>query len=121
MKRKFVELSEKYNLINKNDHILVGLSGGADSVCLLFLLMEIKEEYNLTISAAHLNHGVRGEEAKRDEEFSRELSNRLNIKFLSSKADMNKYAMEQKLSKEAAGRVLRRTFLKNAMDTLGAQ
>lgn len=120
MQKRFKEIIMRYNLISEKDHILVGLSGGADSVCLLSLLMAIKSEYNLEISAAHLNHGVRGEEADRDEEFSRQMAQALNIQFLSKKSYMNEYATEQKLSKEAAGRVLRREFLVDAKESLGA-
>ena len=65
---------EKYAMLKKGDRVIVGLSGGADSVCLLHFLNSIKNEYNLTIVSAHINHGIRGEEATRDAIFSKTFS-----------------------------------------------
>ena len=56
---------DKYGLINKNERVLVGLSGGADSVALLHVLLKIAPERGFELCAAHLNHGIRGAEARR--------------------------------------------------------
>ena len=66
---------QKFNtkLISENDFILVGLSGGADSVSLFLNLLELKETLNLSISAVHINHCLRGEESDNDEKFCIEL------------------------------------------------
>lgn len=102
---KFLENIKKYNLIIENDKVLVGLSGGADSVCLLNLLYE----NNLCkIGAVHINHGVRGEEADRDELFCENLCNKMGIDFYKRKVNMNSYAKDKKISKEEAGRILRK-------------
>ena len=58
----------KNELIGYGDGIVLGLSGGADSVCLLRVLCLLRDKYKLTIHAVHVNHGIRGNEAKRDEE-----------------------------------------------------
>ncbi|MDO5650194.1 MAG: tRNA lysidine(34) synthetase TilS, partial [Gallicola sp.] len=120
MIKKFKETIIKHNLIDKNDHVLVGLSGGADSVCLLSLLMSLKDSYNIKVSAAHFNHGVRGDEALRDELFSKKLAESFGVEFISGHGDMNGYAKKHGISKEAAGRTLRRKFLRESMDKLGA-
>ena len=70
---------EKYALLEKGDSVTVGISGGADSVSLLSVLCELKEEYELDISAVHVNHGIRGEEADRDESFVRDFCAEKNI------------------------------------------
>lgn len=60
---------DKYGLINKNERVLVGLSGGADSVALLHVLLKIAPERGFELCAAHLNHGIRGAEAYHDQRF----------------------------------------------------
>ena len=57
------------HMLQNGSHVIVALSGGADSVSLLHVLYSLKEDYQLTITAAHLNHGIRGAEAQRDEHF----------------------------------------------------
>ncbi len=66
-------------LIDSGDTVIAALSGGADSVCLLYALNALKDELNFTLKAAHLNHGIRGNEAKRDEDFARNLCEKLEI------------------------------------------
>lgn len=63
----------KYKMIEKGDSVVVGISGGADSVCLLSVLSELKDEYDLTLIPVHINHNLRGEESLRDEKFTSEL------------------------------------------------
>ncbi|WDC85479.1 ATP-binding protein [Caloramator sp. mosi_1] len=74
MKQKVLDYIKENDLIQPGDKIVVGLSGGPDSVCLLHILYSLKEELNITIYSAHINHMIRGEEALRDEEYSRMLS-----------------------------------------------
>ena len=63
----------RYQMIVSGDKIVAGISGGADSVCLLFVLLELREKMGIEIVAVHVNHGLRGENAKRDEVFVQEL------------------------------------------------
>lgn len=84
----FKQTVKKYNLIEKGDRILIGLSGGADSVCLALLLSELKEEYNLTLSAVHINHGLRGEEADRDMNFCIDFCKKNNLPLKVYKEDI---------------------------------
>jgi len=70
-----------HEMLAHGDSVLVGLSGGADSVCLIHVLHELKSELNITLAAAHLNHGIRGAEADSDEQFCADLCAKLGIEF----------------------------------------
>lgn len=100
----------EYNLFNKGDKILIGLSGGADSVCLTHALMRISGELGIELFTAHLNHGIRGEEADCDEKFAAEFSKSLEIKCFTEKTDIPKLAKKQGISVEAAARQYRYNF-----------
>lgn len=71
--KKIRDFIVKYKMLERGDGVVIGLSGGPDSVCLFFVLLELKEEYDLTIKALHVNHCIRGVEADRDQEFVRKL------------------------------------------------
>ena len=63
----------KHKMLSFGDKIVVGVSGGADSVCLLHTLCSLREEYGLSLIAVHINHGIRGDEALFDAEFTKKL------------------------------------------------
>jgi tRNA(Ile)-lysidine synthase len=73
--------------VHRRSSILVGLSGGADSVALTCALLDLRERLNFPIVAAHLNHRIRGDEADRDEEFVRSMCARLGIELIVERAD----------------------------------
>ena len=98
------------NLIENGDRVLVALSGGPDSVCLLNILFELRREFNIEIAAAHVNHMLRGEEAFKDEEYARDMCDSLNIDFFSERIDINKISKERGISHELAGREERYKF-----------
>lgn len=110
---------EKFNrsLISYGDDVVVALSGGADSVCLLYNMLSLWEKgYIETLTAVHCNHGLRGEEADRDEQFCKDLCNKLKIHLYCEKIPVTEYAKEHSLSLEEAGRNLRyKTFEKYRM------
>lgn len=110
MKNKVIETIEKFNLINNGDNIIVALSGGADSVCLLYALISLKEKYNINISAAHLNHQLRGHESVRDYEFVKTLCEKLNVPLFYKEVDINALSKETKQSTELCGRNARYEF-----------
>lgn len=114
--RRFIE---ENRLINNGDRVIVALSGGADSVSLLHLLISEKEKYNIDIYAAHFNHGIRGAEADRDESFVAELCDSLKVKLFSEKADVPAAAAESGESIELCGRRLRYDFLQKSAVSLG--
>lgn len=98
---------ELHNMLAQGDTVYVGLSGGADSVCLLLCLLELSEKYNIQIKAVHINHQLRGQESDGDEEFCRRLCERLNVPFVSERVDVKGYAEKEKLSCEESARELR--------------
>ena len=112
MINRVLKTIKEWNMIQSGDTIVVGLSGGADSVFLLYLLNSLKEQLNINIVSAHVNHGVRGEFALNDQIFSEELSRKMNIPFYTTNVDMNGYAKKHGISSEEAGRILRYDFFR---------
>ncbi len=99
---------KKYGLITDDvKTVAVGLSGGADSVCLIDILSKLKEKYGIILKAVHVNHNIRGEEADRDEDFVRELCRAMDIELLVFSVDVPSLAAERKLSLEECGRQVR--------------
>lgn len=111
---------KKYNMLEIGDKVIVALSGGPDSVCLLHILYTLKQKYNLTIYAAHVNHCLRGEEADADEEYAKKLSARLGIECFVKRVDINKLSKERGLSSESAGREARYEFFEELRKRLQA-
>ena len=105
--KKVKTFTEQQNLITPGDRILIGLSGGADSVCLLAVLKEMAPELSVTLGAFHVHHGIRGEEADRDEEFSEALCSRFGVPFFSVKENVPERAKEWQTGLEEAGRRVR--------------
>ena len=94
-------------MLEEGDRILAGISGGADSLCLLALLWETCREREIFLMALHVHHGLRGEAADGDEAFVRDFCREREIPFRSVHVDMKKTAEERGLSEEEAGRLLR--------------
>ena len=101
--KKVCEYIKQNNLLEKNDFLILGISGGADSVCLLNIMNGLKEEYALNITAVHINHMIR-ETADRDEEYSKNLCENLGIRFISYKTDCPAISAKDGISLEEAGR-----------------
>ncbi|MBR2108783.1 MAG: tRNA lysidine(34) synthetase TilS [Ruminococcus sp.] len=110
-----------FDMLQNGDKIITALSGGADSVSLLNALIELKAEYNLTIYAAHLNHNLRGDEAKRDEDFVRKLCQTKDIKLFVKSEDIRSLAKQRKQSEELCGRDERYRFFDELSVELGAK
>lgn len=95
------------NLLEYGDKIIIGLSGGADSVCLLHMLCILREQYKLNLYAVHINHGIRGNEAVRDADFCGELAKKYGIMYRCAEYNIPVLAKEWKLTEEEAGRNVR--------------
>lgn len=119
IKEQFLKYIQENDLVSKGEGIVVGLSGGPDSVCLLNLLCALREKMNLKIVAAHINHMLRAEDADKDEEYARSLCKRLNVEFFCKKIDINKYSKENGVSSETAGREVRYDFFDYIMEKVG--
>lgn len=98
-------------MLQKSRDITVALSGGADSMALLYALLELSDELDLKISAAHLNHNLRGAESKRDEDFVAQQCRRLRVPLVTESVDVAAYSQENHLSTELAARKIRYDFL----------
>ncbi|TDT50302.1 tRNA lysidine(34) synthetase TilS [Fonticella tunisiensis] len=120
MLQKIISTIEKYNMIKKGDGIVVGLSGGPDSVCLLHVLHSLKDKYGIKLYAAHLNHMIRGDEALRDEEFAKSFAESLGIPFFSKRIKVEEFARENRMSSEEAGRFLRYQLFDEVAESVGA-
>ena len=102
--RKYIA---KYQLIRPGDGVVVGLSGGPDSVFLLYALAELKARMHFTLWAVHVHHGIRGAEADRDARFSAQLCQKLAVPFQLVHVEAPAYATEHGLGLEEAARILR--------------
>ena len=90
MLKKVKQTIKKYDLLKKGERVVVALSGGPDSTALLTVLAPIARELDLSLIIAHFNHGLRGTESDEDEKFSRDLSEKMGLDFVSGKMDQIK-------------------------------
>lgn len=104
---KVYELIKAENMLESGDCAVCGLSGGADSVCLLLSLLSLRDKLGISVEAVHVNHCLRGAESDRDEDFCRELCKTHNVPFNAVSCDVKTYAAENGLSTEEAARKLR--------------
>ena len=111
---KLLQTINKYNLIESGDKIVLGVSGGPDSISMLVLLNEIKDELNFEIVVAHVNHGIR-ENAKLDEDYVKKFCERLNVKFYSLHIDVKEIAKRRKMGLEETGREIRYDFFEKIL------
>jgi tRNA(Ile)-lysidine synthase len=103
---------KEHDLITPKSTVIVGLSGGPDSVCLLSILKKLEYSYGLTIIAAHLDHGWRVQ-SEQDAVFCKELAGNLGVQFIQSHAERIKSTKPYNGSKEEQGRILRRQFFES--------
>lgn len=111
MERLIEKITEK-ELVHDGDHIIIALSGGPDSVYLFYLLLAIREIRDIELTAAHLNHGIRGVDADQDEAFCKDMAAKFKVPFYSKKVNVPQYARDNNLSLEDAARRLRYEFLR---------
>ncbi|MBP3447490.1 MAG: tRNA lysidine(34) synthetase TilS [Clostridia bacterium] len=101
---------QRYEMLSYGDSVLVGLSGGADSVALLLALLSLREEYGLQLSCAHVNHGLRAENARRDMAFCVSLCQKWEIPLVVLEEDVKACAKQNGCCVEEAGRMVRYRF-----------
>jgi tRNA(Ile)-lysidine synthase len=105
--QKVKETIKKYFMLSGQERVLVALSGGPDSVCLLHVLKNLKEELRLDLSVLYVDHGLRPEEVVGEKKFCENLCAKFSIPFLVKSIDVISYAKENKLNKQEAARELR--------------
>lgn len=110
---------KKFHMIEADERVLVGLSGGADSVCLFCILLALREKFDFTLEAVHVNHCLR-DTADRDEAFVRSLCAREDVVLHTYTVDVGMYADEKGMSTEEAARELRYQCFEDAMKKTGA-
>jgi tRNA(Ile)-lysidine synthase len=111
---------KKYHLFSPGDHVLVAVSGGADSVSMLHVMYELATELQIQVGVAHLNHKLRGHESDGDEDFVRQLAERLKIPYVSGVGHVQRLAGEKGISIEMAAREVRYDFFARAAKKAGA-
>lgn len=120
METKILTTIQKYRMFEAGGRIVAGVSGGADSMCLLHFLFNLREQWNLKVIAAHVNHGLRGEEADRDEAFVRGWCMEFDVPFEVLHADIKTLAKERGQGTEACGREERYRFFSELAEKYGA-
>jgi len=106
-------------LLNSGDVVLCAVSGGADSICLLHVLLSLRDELNLSVYVANVNHMLRGEESDRDSNFVKSVCKAANIECYYREYDIKKIASERKIGEEECGRLCRYEFFEEIAQKLG--
>ncbi len=111
---------EKNGLLEPGQKLLVAVSGGPDSVCLLHCLWQLRQELGVSLHAVHLNHGLRGQESDADAEYVSGLARSLQIPLTTGKEDIKAYQAGKRLTLEEAAREVRYRFLAQTAQSTGA-
>jgi tRNA(Ile)-lysidine synthase len=111
---------QQYDLLSPGETVVVGVSGGPDSLCLLHALRRLRGEYDLTLHVAHLHHGLRGADADADADYVRALAGDWGLACTVERADVSSLAREHRLAVEEAARRARYSFLSRVARTIGA-
>lgn len=118
---KVKKIIERYNMLSPGDRILVAVSGGPDSVCLLHILNRCRKEMALSLHVVHINHGIRKRESKREEKFVSRLAGRMSLPITVKSLDVPSYAREKRLTIEEAARDMRYSALEQLAGKLNAK
>ncbi|MGF7017819.1 tRNA(Ile)-lysidine synthase [Lachnospiraceae bacterium PF1-21] len=118
--QKIEKYMKEQQMLSKGDRVVIGLSGGPDSVCLFSVLNELKAVLELELIAVHLNHQLRGAAATADEEFVTALCQEHQVELVVERADVKAYGCLHKLSSEEAGRKLRHQLFQETLEKYGA-
>jgi len=111
---KTVEATIKaHSMIGTGDSVLVGVSGGPDSIALLHIILSLAQRFSLRVAVAHLNHCLRQKDSDDDAEFVASLARKLDLPCYIKKEDVRKYRLEKKLSLEEAARIVRYRFFES--------
>ena len=111
MENKVYNYIKKYNMINEGDRVLAGVSGGADSMCLLLVLLKLADRLGAKIFAVHVNHCLRGEDSDEDAEFVRKFCENNGIECIVRNVDVKSLVKTEGLSEEEAARLMQEKFM----------
>ncbi|MBU0687468.1 MAG: tRNA lysidine(34) synthetase TilS [Candidatus Margulisbacteria bacterium] len=118
---KFLETVREYEMLNPQDKVLVGVSGGADSIALLQLLADYRRQLNISVHVAHLNHLMRGADADGDEKYVQQLAKSFSFPITIERFAVREYAEKNKMGIEEAARKIRYEFYEKLARDTGAQ
>ncbi|MDR2589861.1 MAG: tRNA lysidine(34) synthetase TilS [Oscillospiraceae bacterium] len=121
MINKILEYIDEYDMLLSTGTVLVCVSGGADSMCLLEVMRHISYERGLTIAVAHYNHMLRGDESDRDETFVLNICEEHNFMFFSGRGDVSTYAKKHGKGIEEAARDMRYSYFIDTAIKIGAE
>lgn len=121
IEEKFLETIREYDMLKPLDKVLVGVSGGADSIALLRLLYDYKKEFNISVQVVHLNHMLRGADATADERYVQQLAKSFSFPITIERFDVRAYAEKNKMGIEEAARKVRYDFYEKLARDTGAQ
>ena len=119
MKDKVRNYMDKWQMLQSEDCVIVGVSGGADSICLLLLLSQLQKTIGFRMVAVHVNHGLRGLDADADEAYVKKFCEKLGVICEIYSADVELISKKRKQSTEEAGREVRREFFEKTMKKYG--
>ena len=111
MENSVLKAINRFELLKNSDNITVALSGGADSMALLHVLLSLRKKLGITVNAAHLNHMIRGDEAERDEMFVKSVCQNYGVELICERINIPDYALKHRLGIEQASREVRYDFL----------
>lgn len=119
MLEEVLKTIENYNLIEKGDNIVIGVSGGPDSICLLHVLNSLKDQLGIQIFVAHINHMIR-EEADEETAYVENFCKTLGVQCFIKKKDVQQVAKDEKIGTEEAGRNIRYAFFQEVLEKINA-
>ena len=119
LESRVLSLVREHNLLAGQQCLLVAVSGGQDSVCLLHILAKLQTELNVKLHLAHLNHQLRGSESESDAQYVAYLAHKMTISATIEKRDVRAYRIQHRLSLEEAAREVRYTFLSEVAQSVG--
>ena len=119
LEEKVLNTINKYNMIQSGDGIVIGVSGGPDSMTLLNILNNLKEKLNIKLYVAHINHSIR-KEADEETEYVKDFCKKIDVEFFAKKVKVEEIAKELKIGTEEAGRNIRYEFFEEVAHKVGA-
>lgn len=117
---KVIDTIKSNNMFDLGDKVVVAVSGGPDSICLLHILYKLKEKLGISLVVSHINHCLRGKESDKDEEYVEDFCENLGIECFVKREDVHKISKEKGISCEMAGREVRYDFFIEVMNKVNA-
>ncbi|MFC1897389.1 tRNA lysidine(34) synthetase TilS [Chloroflexota bacterium] len=119
LERRVLHFIREHHLVSSQQSLLVAVSGGPDSICLLHILMNLRKDLGINLHVAHLNHQLRGAESEADAQYVADLAHQLDIPVTVEQRDVKNYQARQHISLEEAAREVRYTFLTQVAKSIG--